>query len=146
MNLSKIIYPSLKWLGFALSMLSVAFVALKFESLSGNVDWPNFSSNLWAIGTLALIYCISLVFLAISWKFLLSFLKLNINFRTAISIYGVSQLAKYIPGNIFQFLGRQVLGQAADLKGWPVAKSAIWEIAILGVSGAFFSLLLKPTQ
>ena len=64
--------------------------------------------------------------------------------RWAIKTYGLSQIGKYIPGNVFQFAARQARGMAAGVPGWALARSAAWELGLLAVCGALFGFLVLP--
>jgi hypothetical protein len=50
----------------------------------------------------------------------------------------VSQLAKYVLGNIFHLASRQALSMAAGFEGWMPAKSTIWELGLLVLAGVLF--------
>ncbi|MGZ8184078.1 MAG: hypothetical protein ACXWT1_19195 [Methylobacter sp.] len=54
------------------------------------------------------------------------------------------QLSKYAPGNIFHLAGRQVIGQAAGLLAWPLAKSIAWKLGLIAVTGGLFGVLILP--
>jgi uncharacterized membrane protein YbhN (UPF0104 family) len=82
--------------------------------------------------------------LAFAWKDLLGHFDESIDSCLAISIYGESQLAKYVPGNVFHFFGRQALGLEAGLSAWSLAKSAVWEIGLLIVAGSTFFTIVLP--
>jgi glycosyltransferase 2 family protein len=92
----------------------------------------------------SIIYAISGIFLAFAWKDILNFLKTEVDKLQAIKIYGLSQLAKYVPGNIFHLAGRQALGMASDLPAINLAKSTVWELGLMVFSGLFFGLLTIP--
>lgn len=58
------------------------------------------------------------------------------------SIYGKSQIAKYVPGNIFHFLGRHMLGNQAGVNHVVLTGATIYEIlglvsisSLIGLSG-----------
>jgi len=96
------------------------------------------------MSALAAIAGLSNILLALGWRNLLAALNVAVRLPWAIWAYAVSQLAKYVPGNVFQFAGRQALGLAAGLPGWPLAMSAVLEIALLALCGASYGLLLLP--
>ena len=64
--------------------------------------------------------------------------------KWAVQTYGIAQIAKYLPGNVFQFAGRQAIGQAAGLPAIPLARSAFLEILLLAGTGSFFTILVLP--
>ncbi|GAB2479679.1 lysylphosphatidylglycerol synthase domain-containing protein [Comamonas humi] len=93
---------------------------------------------------LACIYGAANVFLAVAWQRILAFLQISVDWHWATSAYGVSQLAKYLPGNIFQFAGRQAIGMAAGLAARPLLQSTLYELGLLAAAGAFFGILVLP--
>lgn len=83
------------------------------------------------------------VLLALSWERILAHLGGYLTLRQAIRIYGTSQIGKYIPGNLFHFAGRQMMGQAAGTPAGVMAKSSVLEIALISaLAGSFIGLAL----
>ena len=134
----------LRWAGSALSILAVIFIVDKLRDYGSEIDYSIFASLFAPIIALSFIYAASNLLLVFSWKDLLRHFGVTIDSRLALRLYGESQLAKYVPGNIFHFVGRQVLGQEAGLAAWPLGKSAIWEIGVLIATGCLFSILVAP--
>lgn len=132
----------LNFAGFTLSLLALFFVIAQFRQYSGGVDLLSLLPMAWPLALLCLVYAGSNVLLALSWRLLLVHLGVRLGLRKVIYIYGVSLLAKYIPGNVFQFAGRQALGVNAGLPGVPLLKSTLWEVGLLAASGSLFLLLL----
>ena len=131
--------------GSALGLLGLAFVVFKLHEYAAQIDLSKFSVGMWvALLFLILVYGVAGVALAIAWRNILRFLGLDVNLRWAVSVYGNSQLAKYVPSNIFQFAGRQVLGAAAGLPAAPLLKSVFWELASLASAGVLFAVLTFP--
>jgi len=97
-----------------------------------------------ALSCLALVYGAANFLLAQAWYNILLSLKSPLPLLRAVRIYAVSQLAKYVPGNVFQFAGRQALGLAAGLPAWSLLKSMVWELALISVCGAIFGALVTP--
>jgi len=132
-------------IGSVLGMAGVAFVCLKLYEYQGLIGFQNISAPGYiAAAGLALVYGVANLLLALAWHNLLSALKSPVPVRWAIRVYAVSQLAKYVPGNIFQFAGRQAIGLADGLPGWPLAKSTAWELALISLCGAVFGILVVP--
>lgn len=65
----------------------------------------------------------------------------NISQRNCTAIYGTTQIAKYIPGNIFHFLGRHAAGVRMGLPHSTLACSASLEMIGLLFSAGTISLL-----
>ena len=84
---------------------------------------------IFTISLCSIIYAISEYILSFAWRQLLMWCghkKISINLCN--SIYGKSQIAKYIPGNVFHVLGRHVLGKEAGIKNLVLAGATIYEI------------------
>ena len=134
----------LRWSGSALSILAVIFIVDKLIEYGSEVNYSLFTSLFLPLAVLSAVYGAINLLLVFSWKDLLRHFGVAIDFRLALRLYGESQLAKYIPGNVFHFVGRQALGQEAGLAAWPLGKSAIWEIGVLIAAGCLFSILVAP--
>ena len=132
----------LSWTGSALSLFAIIFVVRKLKHYGNEIDYSLFVSLVFPLIILSVAYGASNLLLTFAWKDLLKHFGVSVDFGWAVRIYGVSQLAKYVPGNIFHFVGRQALGLDAGLPGWPLAKSAIWEIGVLAISGSLFTILI----
>jgi hypothetical protein len=134
----------LRWAGSALSILAIVFIVDRLRDYGSDIDYSLFASLFVPLIALSVVYGATNLLLLYSWKDLLRHFGVVIDFRLALRLYGESQLAKYIPGNIFHFVGRQVLGQEAGLAAWPLGKSVIWEIGALIAAGCLFSILVTP--
>lgn len=133
----------LSWTGTSLSVLSIIFLASKLIDYSSELDFHSVIQNLVPFSALVCIYAVAGLFLAAAWICILKYLGFRSNCTGAIRIYGVSQLAKYIPGNIFHFVGRQAIGVNLGMPGWTLAKSMFWEVLVMVIAGGlFFTLLL----
>lgn len=136
---------ALYWVGGALGILGLGFVGFKLYEYAGQIDLARYSAATWiGLAALALVYGAASFAMAAAWREVMIFLGVRLNMRWVFAIYGISQLAKYVPSNIFQFAGRQALGAAAGLPSWPLLKSVFWELASLSSAGALFALLVLP--
>lgn len=131
--------------GSLLAIGGIVFVGLRLYTYGGQIDFSNFKTRNWfQLGGLALIYGLANILLAMGWYFLLEHFGATPRRKKAIQIYGVTQLAKYVPGNIMHFASRQAMSVAAGMGGWAVAKASIWEIGLLVFSGSCFAILILP--
>lgn len=131
--------------GGVLSLGGVAFVALRLQDYAAQVDFAGFDAvSCAAFVALAALYGIANVLLALAWWYLLGFLGAHASRGWAVRVYGISQLAKYVPGHIFHFAGRQAFGLAAGLPGWALAKTVPWELGVISATGALFGIILLP--
>ena len=104
----------------------------------------------------SIIYGLSEFLLSFAWRRLLKMCgHKDISANVCNRIYGKSQIAKYIPGNIFHVVGRHILGSQAGIKNIVLAGATIYEILglisisvligfggmiIFGLSNIYFSL------
>jgi hypothetical protein len=137
-----------RWLhiiGGSLGLLGAVFVFMRLNTYMEQIDLTRFDTTDWSlIGLLALVYGAANVLLAQAWWHLLVFFNMEVERKWAVKAYGLSQLAKYVPGNIFHLAGRQALGMAAGLPAGALAKSTLWELGLIAVAGALFGVLATP--
>jgi hypothetical protein len=135
----------LHWAGSTLALTGIAFVVLRLRDYGGQIDFSRFDVTAWSIvAGSALIYGLSNLMLALAWWNLLGHFGANTTKCWVFKIYGISQLAKYVPGNIFHLAGRQAMGMAAGVSGWPLAKSSAWELGLIYFTGGMFGWLALP--
>lgn len=128
-----------------LALAGVLFVVLKIAHHWTDIDVSGLGSTAWAgLGIAAVAYGLANALLARAWWHLLRELDVHVPWPKALRIYGVSQINKYIPGNIFHLAGRQTLGMAAGWAARPLATSALWELIMLATLGALFGTLALP--
>lgn len=132
------------WSGTFLAVASLIYVGLRIGDYSKQL---NFNSLGWpAIATLAamaVFYGASNLLLVRGWRSILAGLGVPLSASWCLYAYSKSQLGKYVPGNIFQFAGRQVIGSAAGIPHGPLVKSTIVEVtSLLGLGVLFAPLTL----
>jgi len=135
----------LHWLGGALALASLLFVGVRLHSYWLALDFSSISLAGWClVALLALVYGAANLLLARAWQYLLRHFEAPRPGGETARIYGLSQLAKYVPGNIFHLAGRQALGMAAGIASGPLAKSTMWELGSIAVAGALFGWMILP--
>lgn len=128
-----------------LAIAGIAFVVLRLRDQTTEIDFNRLDWTIWsAVVGLALIYGLANLLLALAWWNLLDQFGARASLRWAVKTYGFSQIAKYVPGNLFNLVGRQALGLAAGLPGWPLAKTSVWELGLIAFAGALFGGLALP--
>jgi len=136
---------TLHWAGCLLAIAGVVFVMVRLSSYWSQIDFSRFSVTVWlVVGGFAVIYGGANLLLTAAWRSLLSALRIKMSWRWVMTVYGISQLAKYVPGNVFQFAGRQAMGMAEGMPGWILAKSMMWELCLLCIAGALYGILASP--
>jgi glycosyltransferase 2 family protein len=88
------------------------------------------------------IYAVLLMLIAVAWGGFLWTLGVNASWREVILVYGRANLAKYLPGNIFQFAGRHVMGSDLRWSDHALLCSTALEILVIVLSAALVNLLL----
>lgn len=135
----------LRWGGRALAVLGLLFVALRLREYWDEIDLSSLGWQAWAgLFLLSLLYGLAGVLLALAWQRLLAHFAAPAPRPWAVKVYGLSQISKYVPGNIFHLAARQGRGMAAGVAGWPLAKSAVWELGLLAGAGFLFGFLVLP--
>ncbi len=136
---------TLHWVGSVLAITGIVFVAFRLREYWAGLDFFRFTATAWAsmIG-LALVYGLANVLLALAWWHLLAQFGVQVTRQWSTKAYGISQLAKYLPGNIFHLAGRQAIGMAAGVPGAALAKSALWELGLIAVAGLLYAWLILP--
>ena len=131
--------------GLSLGVAGLVFVVAKLAGYRRALDAASLPASIWAIvAILAVCHFAAGTLLAEGWRRLLTSLGVRTRRRSSLRLYGLSQLAKYVPGNVFHLAGRQALGAAQGLPAWPLAKSAAWELGLVAVAGAVFAVLGAP--
>ena len=130
--------------GNVLSVLAVVFIAQQLVAYHDELKATPLLGVVPMIILLSVVYAGACAFTAMGWYEALKHVGQPISIRSAQVIYGTSQLAKYVPGNVFHLASRQGQGMAEGLPGWALAKSMFWELATLSLSAALFAFLLIP--
>lgn len=129
--------------GVVLSLSGVLFVCMaltrRWDDLGVRVilaaAWPSLACLAAVYGTLGAL-------LALSWRFVLSRFDVEMKAREAVGIYGVSQIGKYVPGNIAQFASRQAIAVSRGFPGSPLLASQFVEVGLQVMAALAFSPLL----
>jgi glycosyltransferase 2 family protein len=92
----------------------------------------------------SLFFALAELFLAFGWFLMLRAQGISppvFTWRSAWSLYGKTQIAKYIPGNVFHIVGRHVLARQSRIAHKALLLAAILEIIFLILGAALISLL-----
>jgi uncharacterized membrane protein YbhN (UPF0104 family) len=136
------------WLNRVGTLMGVAGVVFVIERLwfyAGEIDLAGIRASVYlTIACLAAAYGTSNLLLARGWWRLLVWLKADADWTWSLKTYAISQLAKYMPGSIFQFAGRQAIGASAGIPNSVLAKSTLTELAVLIGAGTLFIIPSAP--
>ena len=126
-------------------MAGIIFVALKLHKYGGEIDFSRLGIKGFVIIVgLVMLYGIVNPMLAFGWRNLLAFSEVQVTYTWAFKVFGISQIAKYIPGNVFHFAGRQALGMSTGVAAMPLLKSSVWGLGFVIGTGALFGVLTLP--
>ncbi len=121
-----------RWLGWPLTGLSFWFVGAR---LWRDAPWELVRTHLGALllATIggALLYGVAGFLLAAAWRQILASQHPPGPASGYHAIYGRTQIAKYLPGNCFHFVGRQMLGGALGHSQAGLALASLIETALL---------------
>ncbi|WP_413725035.1 hypothetical protein [Sodalis sp. RH16] len=135
----------LNWAGNGAALIGILFVYLRLKDYMGSHVLSNITSEVWVYcAILAGVYGIANVLLALAWRQLLLQAEIKTTYKWSIRTYGISQLAKYVPGNIFHIAGRQSKGMAAGISARVLARSSLLELGSIAFAGLLFSWLVVP--
>lgn len=131
------------YIGTCLAIFGFLFIFYRLNSYWNEINFSRFHTDEWfKIGLIAFVHGMSNFLLALAWWFVLMRLGAVISCQQSIGIYGISQLARYLPGNIAHYAGRQMFGMSAGVPGWIMVKSAFYELCIICIAGFIFSVPL----
>lgn len=138
----------LRDIGLLITVLSITYFfkslfALDFSEIK--LASPIFSFSVSAV--LAFFYAAAFAALAYAWLLILRSLSaeaLQIPFPTLFKIYGKTNLMKYLPGNVMEFVGRNVIVNQYNIKHSIIALSSLLQILVTLTSAVlivvFFNL------
>jgi len=133
---------TLKFIGYGITLASFLYIFF----LLRNIDFSKLHGSLKAFFLLkycifAFICMLSNFILTFAWRSILEFLhKKPLPFGEIFKIYMKTFIARYIPGNIFHFVGRQLLGNKLGINHAVLALSSVLESFILLIVGSIFIL------
>lgn len=137
-----------KWLvliGKLASLLCVVFMIYRLYKL--DIDWGIFIKS---PKTLIIIVCLLFLqmidnFLNVTtWKMYLdTFSGQKNSYLETASVYLRSNIAKYLPGNVAHYVGRNVLGKKMGVKQSNILMATIFEMVCLCVYNIIFALVVS---
>ncbi len=139
---------ALRLLKQAASLVAVgaplAFFAVALHSSWDSVAKMISSPELLLLATgLSVAYGLSLFILFTSWFYTLrENSPVRVPARAGAYVYAVSNIAKYLPGNIFHFAGRQILGARLGWSHAAIARATLLEIAAILTSVSLIILVV----
>jgi hypothetical protein len=134
---------ALRWGGLMLLALCVAYLAkaladLDLARLGAALGWREWLGT----GICAVLYGACLLLLAQAWAKLAAGER-KLALATVLAIYGPGTVAKYLPGSVFQYASRHVIGRRENLPHAAMARASLVEAAMhVGIALALAGALL----
>ena len=134
-----------KLLGLAFATACLAYFLMQVWKVAAGtpIAWRG-SPALQALPAATLAYLGAYAALALAWHCLLRGAALAPRLRTSLGIYLSAQIAKYLPGNVGQHIGRVVLASAHGLPGVRVGLTLLVEMALVVAVSCVLALPLAP--
>src|SRR5579872_4217501 len=130
-------------LGWPLSILALFFT---IKLIIGNTaQIPSLSNISWYFVALSILCFISyFVLRSIIWQQIIKETKINIPHKQSMFLWSSSELKRYIPGNIWSFLGRIALFSAKKVRSKDLLKGLLIESELIVLSSALVSFFGLP--
>ena len=132
-----------KLIGSVITLLALVFVVKKLVTM--DVDWSAFANGR-AIGTIGICTLIQtgvILFMTLPWLLFIRILSgAKIPMRDALPVYTRSNLMKYVPGNVFQYVGRNQLAADLQISHVDVACSTLLDIVFCLITPFLLALVL----
>jgi Predicted integral membrane protein len=136
----------LKIIGGIVTIIVIIFIIQKLIELRINYELILQENHIVIIFIFSIIYGFHMFILCVPWKTLVTiFSKIKIPFRDFSWIINKSNLMKYIPGNVFQYVGRNELAIRYKLSHVDVAFCTMFDIA-LNIASVFFLSIIFYSQ
>lgn len=133
---------AVKLVGNIVTIITIIFIIKLVWQM--NIDYSllfNFKNFMWLI-ILTILYCVIWTLSCIPWLVLVEILaNVKLKFLDTYAVFSKSNLLKYVPGNVFQYVGRNELAFHMNIKHSDVALATILDIGILFATGTIFSFL-----
>lgn len=133
---------AIRWLGYAAFAIGLAYLGFALVRLDIGSVFARLGASGWTLGAVsAASYAALLVLLARAWTGCASG-RSGHSWPEVLRVYGPGVIAKYIPGSVFQYASRQILGARRGWSHGSMARASLTEALIhvpsaLAVAAAF---------
>lgn len=135
--------PPIKLIGNIITIIVVYFLINRL--LSYDIDWSMLlvPKNFIIISILITLYGLNVFVICIPWKNIIEILtSKKISFKDITLILCKSNILKYIPGNVFQYVGRNEIAVKMNISHWDAAISTVFDILLNVCAICLISLIL----
>ncbi|MTD42423.1 hypothetical protein GIX45_28110 [Erwinia sp. CPCC 100877] len=118
-------------LGNIITLIAIYFVFKKLFSSPLDYNVLLEKQNIMIILVITVVLSIIIITNCFPWKLLVEiFSTKKIPWRDSIQVYTKSNLLKYLPGNVFQYVGRNELASRQNISHLQVASATVFDIII----------------
>lgn len=133
----------IKFLGTAVTLLAILFIIKKLYFFQWNSTDFEIKKHVLELGSLSGIFALHMVLVGVPWRIMVEFFSgQKIPYEEAAFVLCKSNLYKYIPGNIFQYVGRNELAVRNAVSHGKVALATMTDVVCNFGSILLLSLLL----
>lgn len=131
------------WAGRVIALAAVVFIVIALRRQWSEISARSLGPAVWlTVVGLGIGYGTAMLIVAEAWHRLISdFAGTPLPRRLTLPSYAVSQPAKYVPGNVFQYLGRHSWMARAGVANTPLLKAMSWDIILLLLAAALFGII-----
>lgn len=133
----------IKYTGYIITIIAFIFIGKSFLSMNLDVKYIKnpFSAVIFVI-LMSIGYAVTVYISSYAWKSILEFInKGHIPFKDITGVYVKSNIAKYLPGNVMHFAGRNLLAARLGFKQLDITFCTILEIIMLIFTAVIISLI-----
>ncbi|OJG13143.1 hypothetical protein RU94_GL001441 [Enterococcus asini] len=136
-NLNK----SLKIIGNIITIVAIFYVIKRLMNNDYDYSQLLVSKNIFPMLIIIVVQSVMVMTNAFPWKILVEMLtERKVPFVETIPVYVSANLMKYVPGNVFQYVGRNQLAVRNRLPHLPVALATMLDVLITVIAAAIISI------
>lgn len=128
-------------IGWPLSLLALYFIAKTFLPKSQEIAQNLSNMNGWLLGIGMLCFLMYYFLRSIVWQLLLTGFGYKVPLHETIFLWASSEFKRYIPGNIWSFLGRTISFSEKGVRKKDVARGLLIEAEMILIGCIFVSFL-----
>ncbi len=132
------------FLGWPLSFLALFFIGKTFAPHIGQVIQEITSVNILFLSIGVISFVSYYILRSYIWYLLLQKLGYKLDVRESLYLWATSQIKRYIPGNVWSFLGVTLLFSEKKVKKTDIANGLVVEAQLVLLSSLALSLLCLP--
>ena len=121
-----------------------AFIVARLASTWGTITAYSWHLSLGPLLASVLLFLAFYWLNGLAWWLLLRGFALDAGLSGSVALWGQSILARYVPGNVFMFLGRALLAQRRGLALEPVGAAMVYEQALSFAGALVTAAVLFP--